>query len=213
MAMLGRFFIRGLMTLVPMLVTVYILYLLVAAVEASLGELLQWVLTERYYITGMGFLAGVAIVTMAGFLVSAASVRLWFRSGERLLVRLPLVSLVYGATRDLMTFIQRVRQGQFNQVVMVELPGTELHLMGFVTREDFSDVPAGLGGAGQVAVYLPMSYQIGGYTVVMPRAALRPLDMSVTDAMRYAVTAGVSAQRQEAPAPDATRPTAARSTE
>ena len=57
------------------------------------------------------------------------------------------------------------------------LPGTNLRAMGFVTRREFSDMPAGVGREGEVAVYLPMSYQIGGYTVLLPRSYLTPVDM------------------------------------
>ena len=67
-----------------------------------------------------------------------------------------------------------------------------LHLIGFVTREDFRGTPFGLADADTVAVYLPMSYQIGGYTVLLPRRLIEPIDMSVEDALRFAVTAGMS---------------------
>ena len=69
-----------------------------------------------------------------------------------------------------------------------------MKLLGFVTREDFSDLPAGLAGEGVVAVYLPMSYQIGGYTVMLPRSAIEPVNMSMQDAMKFAVTGGMKAK-------------------
>jgi uncharacterized membrane protein len=65
-------------------------------------------------------------------------------------------------------------------------------VLGFVTREDFGTMPVGLGGPDVVAVYLPMSYQIGGYTVLLPRRLVEPVDMSVEDALRFTVTAGMS---------------------
>jgi uncharacterized membrane protein len=77
------------------------------------------------------------------------------------------------------------------QVVRVRV-ADHMHLIGFVTREDFTTLPAGLGGADVIAVYLPMSYQVGGYTVLLPRRLVEPVDMSVEDALRFAVTAGMS---------------------
>ena len=68
-----------------------------------------------------------------------------------------------------------------------------MHAIGFVTRED---VPAALevhGGHDWVTVYFPMSYAFGGYTLYLPRERIQPLDISVEDAMRLAITAGLTA--------------------
>ena len=58
-------------------------------------------------------------------------------------------------------------------------------MIGFVTRSDFADLPAGVGGPAEVAVYLPMSYGIGGYTVIVPREAITPIEMSREAAMKF----------------------------
>ncbi len=84
------------------------------------------------------------------------------------------------------------------QVVMVELPGFGMRLLGFVSRRDFSDLPAGIGAEGDVAVYLPMSYQIGGYTIFLPRSRVQPVDLSREMAMKFILTAGLKAQRSPA---------------
>jgi uncharacterized membrane protein len=76
------------------------------------------------------------------------------------------------------------------QVVSLSLPGN-VRLLGFVTRADFSDAPPGIAAAGEVAVYLPMSYQVGGYTVLVPKSALTPVKMSREDAMKFILTAGL----------------------
>jgi uncharacterized membrane protein len=75
------------------------------------------------------------------------------------------------------------------QVVAVTLPGG-MRLLGFLTRADFDDVP-GVAGEGEVAVYLPMSYQVGGFTVLLPRSAVTPVPMSREEAMKFILTAGL----------------------
>jgi len=71
--------------------------------------------------------------------------------------------------------------------------GSDVRLVGFLTREDASGLPDGLASADDVVgVYLPMSYQIGGFTVFVPKAAVHPLAMSVEDAMRFTLTAAMS---------------------
>ena len=75
--------------------------------------------------------------------------------------------------------------------MLVTVPGLEAQLLGFVTLDDHRDLPFA-APEHTVAVYFPMSYQIGGYTLFLPRARLKPLDMSMEDAMRFVVTAGMS---------------------
>ena len=77
-------------------------------------------------------------------------------------------------------------------MVMVTLGDTGLEIMGFITRSDFRDLPAGIGAQDSVAVYLPLSYQIGGHTVILPRTAVRAVNMSIKEAMRFVLTAGIT---------------------
>jgi uncharacterized membrane protein len=69
-----------------------------------------------------------------------------------------------------------------------------MYLLGFVTRQDLSRLPLGMEGRDTIAVYLPMSYQIGGYTLLLPRTMVEPVQMSMEDALRFTITAGMSQQ-------------------
>ena len=63
-----------------------------------------------------------------------------------------------------------------------------------MTREDFSEFPD--IGEEKLAVYFPMSYQLGGFTVIVPKSSARELKMTVEEALRFCVTAGVSKPEQ-----------------
>ena len=76
-----------------------------------------------------------------------------------------------------------------------------MNLLGFVTRSSFDDAPAIPGGDDRVAVYLPMSYQIGGFTVMVPRSSIADVDMSVEECLRFAMTAGVAENKKRPPRP------------
>ena len=97
-----------------------------------------------------------------------------------------------GALRDFMNFLSRPQEQGLHQVVLVRLGDTDLRVMGFVTREDLAGLPPGMGEPGMILVYLPMSYQVGGYTALLPRDAVQPVDMSFEEAMRFTLTAGLS---------------------
>jgi uncharacterized membrane protein len=104
-------------------------------------------------------------------------------------MRVPVLKTIYGAVRDL-TSLVRVgdRGGELQRVVLVDVgPG---QVIGFVTQESAS-LPGMTEDAGLVAVYMPMSYQIGGYTLYLPRDRLHPTDLSVEQAMRIVLTGGL----------------------
>lgn len=189
---LGKRFLAGLGTILPVVLTAYLLYWFAASAEALLGGAIRLVLPARYYWPGMGLGVGIVLVFLVGILMQAWVVRSVFAWAEQLVYRTPLVKTVYGAFRDLIGFVSQRGDRGFRQVVAVHLGNTGMRMIGFVTRSDLSDLPPTLGGAECIAVYLPLSYQIGGHTVMVPRAAVEPLDMSLEAAMRFALTAGIA---------------------
>lgn len=186
-----RTFLSGLAVVAPIVITIAVLLWLVGTTEALLGAVLRVVLPDELYRRGLGFVFALGFIFVVGLLTEALLFRRvlgWF---EALLDRIPLVKTVYGAVRDLMSLFAGTGKRSFSRVVMVRLPNSEIELIGFVTLEDFSRLPLGQG-PDRVAVYMPMSYTIGGYTAFVPRSCLRPVEMSLEDAMRLAVTAGLS---------------------
>ena len=191
----GRIFLTGMLTVLPVLATVYLVLWLVTAAERFVGKQLMWLIPDEYYRTGMGLLLALAIIFLVGLLMHALLFRRLFGWAERLMLEIPLVRSVYGALRDLFGLFAGHEGDQAMQVVSVTLPGTGLRALGFVSRTDFSDLPEGIGRAGEIAVYLPMSYQIGGYTLFMPRAQAVAVDMSREEAMKFILTAGLQRAR------------------
>jgi len=187
---LGRIFLTGLLTVIPAVATIYLMVWLIGAVDRMFGKPLRWLMPDETYLAGMGIVVAIAIVFGVGVLMHAVLFRQIFRKAEEAMLALPLVRSVYSALKDLIGLFRN--DGPAMQVVSVTFPGTSWKLLGFVTRAEFTDLPQGIGTASEVAVYLPMSYQVGGYTVLLPRRLVEPVDMSVEEALRFAVTAGMS---------------------
>ena len=192
MKQITRTFFTGLAVTLPVVATVYILVWLALATESTLDGLLRFVLPHVAYFPGMGVVLGVVLVFLVGLLMRAWVVRKIFGWTEALMYRVPLVKTVYGALRDFMNFLSRPQEQGLRQVVLVRLGDADLRVMGFVTRDDRAGLPPGMSEPGMIMVYLPMSYQIGGYTVLVPRASVQPVDMSFEEAMRFTLTAGLS---------------------
>ena len=187
-----RKLLAGLATILPLVITVYLLYWLTTSAESLLGSLIKLVLPKGWYLPGMGIAAGLLLIFLIGLLMQAWMVRTLVSWGERIVFRIPLIKTVYGAVRDLITFVVRGQDAALRQVVALTLGDTHITLIGFVTREDLTSFPEAIGGQDMIAVYLPMSYQLGGYTVVVPRSAVQPLDISLEEATRFVLTGGVA---------------------
>lgn len=207
---LGRIFVTGLLTLIPAVATIYLMVWLVGAIDRLFGKPLRWLMPGDTYLAGMGIVVAIGVVFGVGVLMHGVLFRQIFRRAEAALLAVPLARSIYGAVKDLIGLFGS--GGPAMQVVSVTLPGSSWRLLGFVTRTEFTDLPAGVGGAAEVAVYLPMSYQVGGYTVIVPRDAVRPVEMSREDAMKFILTAGLKTDagprkpRAAAPAPARPRP-------
>lgn len=197
MKRLGKTMLQGLVAMLPAILTLYILYWLVRSAETILGGLLMVLLPKGGYVPGMGLLAGLVVTFLCGLGLKGFLVRRLLGLGERLMNRIPLVKTLYGSLKDFVGFFAAGRESQFNQVVTVDLEigGTPMRLLGFVTRNDFSDLPEGIGNEGEIAVYIPMSYQIGGYTVIVPRSSVRQVNISTHRAMGFVVTGGMTADK------------------
>ncbi|MRR58480.1 MAG: DUF502 domain-containing protein [Deltaproteobacteria bacterium] len=202
MKRLGKIMFQGLVAMLPAILTIYILFWLVRTAETLLGGLLAVVLPEGWYVPGMGLLGGLAVIFLVGLTLNAFLVRSLFRLSERLMNRIPLVKLLYGSLKDFVGFFAAKRDSQFNQVVTIDLEfgGKPMRMLGLVTRSDFSGLPPGIGEEGEIAVYLPMSYQIGGFTVIVPRSAVRTVDISTHRAMGFIVTGGMTTDKGPGPA-------------
>ena len=183
--------VRGLVVVLPIGFTVWLLWWIGSSTEALLQRVILLMVPPEHYLPGMGIVAALLLLLAAGTLFNALIVQSALASWERFLDRIPVVKTIYGATRDFMKLIPAGgRRRDLRRVVLARFG--EAQVIGFVTQDEASEL--GIVGAqeGLVAVYFPMSYQIGGYTVLLPRARLVQLDIPVEAAMRMVLTGGVS---------------------
>ena len=199
MNVIGKLFLKGLAVIIPIGLTLAIAWWLAASAERLLGDLLILLLPEGWYVPGMGLVSTMALILLVGLLSHVIIFQRLFEWGEGVLARLPLIKTIYSALKDFFGYFAPDANRGFSKVVMVRLSGQDYEALGFVTRETFDDLPINPISEDPVAVYLPMSYQIGGYTLYLPRTCLTPVDIKFEDAMRLAVTGGVKRQTTELP--------------
>jgi uncharacterized membrane protein len=182
---------RGLVAVLPLGLTVWLLWWLGTSTEAVLHRFITLFIPDESYWWGLGILAGLAVLFVAGTLLNAFVVRRMLATWERTLERIPVVKTLYGAIRDFVQFLPTSGEKRDLKRVVAASFGGGLAI-GFVTRDDAGELGYMAAGEDLVPVYFPMSYQIGGYTLYLPRSQLKVLDLSVEAAMRLVLTGGLS---------------------
>ena len=199
MRRLWNTFLKGLAAVLPLALTIYVVFWLATAAESVLGGPVQALLPEGRYWPGSGLLAAFVFIFVVGLLVDAYIVRRLFRFGESLLARIPLVKTIFGAVKDFSGFLPGSKGRDPKRVVLWRLGGAQL--IGFVTEEQVNAKLFGPDSEALVAVYFPMSYQIGGYTLYIHKDELRETQLSVEEAMRLVLIGGVTSHAPDLAAP------------
>ena len=183
--------VRGLVVVLPIGFTVWLLWWIGSSTEALLQRAILLVVPPEHYLPGMGIAAALVLLLAAGTLFNALLVQSALASWERFLDRIPVVKTIYGASRDFVKLIPSGGQRRDLRRVVLARFG-EAQVIGFVTQDDAAELGIVPEEDRLVAVYFPMSYQIGGYTALLPRSRLVTLEIPVEAAMRMVLTGGVS---------------------
>jgi uncharacterized membrane protein len=182
--------VRGLVVVLPIGFTIWLLWWIGSSTEALLQRLILLVIPPEHYLPGMGIVAALLLLLAAGTLFNALLVQSALASWERFLDRIPVVKTIYGATRDFVKLLPTGKRRDLRHVVLARFGDAQV--IGFVTQDDASELGIVDAKDGLVAVYFPMSYQIGGYTALLPRSRIERLDLPVEAAMRLVLTGGIS---------------------
>ncbi|PJE56557.1 DUF502 domain-containing protein [Marinomonas sp. BSi20584] len=182
--------LKGLVAVLPIGLTVYLIYWLLATGEAIAQPLLLLLIPDALYFPGLGLIASLAMLVLIGFLVNLYGFRYLVKLSHNIFERIPLVKSIYGAIKDMMMVFNLAEKKEMKSVVAIEWNGAQV--IGFITGEQTGQQL--FGEQDLVGVYVPLSYQIGGMTLYISRDRLTELDIGVEEAMRLALTAGVQSR-------------------
>ncbi len=192
---LRNLFLQGIALLAPLILTIALIIWLGRSVELVVGGALQQLLPPHWYVPGLGLAAGIVLTLALGLLANLFLVRWLLNALERVLDRIPLVKSLFQGLKDVSRFFAQDRDKQLGRPVSVTIPlgDDEIQLVGFV-MQDRVTLP-GKSDAGDdkppsIAVYLPMSYQVGGYTLYLDPARVTPLNVGTEQALRAVLTGG-----------------------
>ena len=126
MKYLGRIFLTGVLTVLPVLATVYLLIWLFTTAESFLGRPLQLLIPAGFYHVGMGLAVGIAAIFVVGVLMRAYIVRRLFALTEKIFLNVPLIKTIYAALRDFFGLFAGQDDQVSLQVVTVKIPGSDM---------------------------------------------------------------------------------------
>ncbi|WP_223669048.1 DUF502 domain-containing protein [Kangiella shandongensis] len=192
MKTLSKIFLQGLFAILPIVLTIAIIVWLVSTLETYLSKLLLLFMPESMYWPGLGLILGILLIFGLGLLIKFYLGQLILRGLDQLMERIPVVSVVYNALNDMVRFLSPSKKEELQKTVLVEVQeGAEV--IGFVTSDDIR-----LGERSDlIAVYIPLSYQIGGFTLFMDKDKVKELDMAPSEAMKKVLTAAMASEKEQ----------------
>jgi len=183
---MGKIILRGLLAIAPIAITIILIVWLFNHLEYIFGAPILYFYPQIYF-PGLGIIIAIIFLFCLGLIINHWIAQYIYDWLERLLKRIPLLKTIYTSVTDLMSFFHSGDKSS-NKAVIVQIAG--IKMVGLITREAFDDLPNNFATNDEVVVFLPFSYQIGGFTTIVPKSLITPIDMSVEKCLRFVATGG-----------------------
>lgn len=196
-ARLLKYFLQGMIVLAPIVITVYVIVSLFKWVDGILPNIIDSFFPSMLakdidghiqHVPGLGFVFVIAIVLLVGWLSSLFIVGKLVDVLDKVLEKTPGIKFIYGSVKDFLEAFAGNKK-KFDKPVLVNVDGTDVWRVGFITRED----AAAFEMKEHLVVYVPHSYAISGITYIVPKEKTKKLtNVSAADAMKFVVSGGVT---------------------
>jgi len=185
-------FFSGLIVLIPIATTIYILWFLFSKVDGLLKGVFYKFSSSLGLkpFPGLGFLTVMLIILLVGIFASNYIGRKILQIGDRMLTRVPLVSSIYSTIQKISQAFLSGEKAVLRQAVLFEYPRKGIYSIGFVTSESWSEAKRKTGKQ-TISVFLPTTPNpTSGYLLLIPKEDIIPLQISVEDALKLIVSGG-----------------------
>jgi uncharacterized membrane protein len=196
LARLRAYLFAGILLTAPIVITLYIVWLVVTFVDQTVARLLPPDYNPNHYlpfnVPGLGLVLVGAVLIVVGWLAAGMLGRFFVRISEGVLNRMPIVRSVYGAVKQIFETILAQRANAFSKVVLIQFPRTGMWRIGFVTGlipGNVQDVAPG----GVVNVFVPNSPNVtAGFLVLVPPREIVECDLTPEEALKLIVSGGIA---------------------
>lgn len=187
---ISAYFLRGLITLLPLLITIWLLYFMFTFLDSILGSLISLIIGK--YIPGLGFIFTVILIFLVGFFATYIIGAQLFKLGEELLYRVPIVKSIYTAVKQIneLLFTQK-HADEYRRACIIEYPRKGIWSIGFVTSDAAAEIEA-KAKEKMINVFIANTpTPATGFLIVVPAREVVLLDMKIEDAFKYVVSSGI----------------------
>ncbi len=180
MKRISQYFLQGLLFLIPLFVTLYVIYWIFTKIDRVLD----------LPVPGLGFILTIVFITLIGFFTSNFLTKNIVHLVDRIFAKLPLIKMIYSSIKDLVNAFVGDKKS-FNRPVQVVLDReSNIRLLGFATSDSLENI----GITDSIAVYIPQSYNFAGNLIIAQREQVIPLTADPGAVMKLIVSGGVSAR-------------------
>lgn len=187
-----RNFVKGVLTIVPIVLVIFVIYKIFMFLDGILGRFLKPFLQEDY-IPGIGLLFTFVLITILGWLSTKFITGAVFRIIDKFLEKIPFVKTIYSVIKDTVHSFFGEKKS-FSKVAIITIPGTEVKTIGFITSEDLESFYDPL--RNHVAVYIQQTFQIAGMTFLIPKDKVEVIDVKPEDAMKFILSGGMTSPKE-----------------
>jgi uncharacterized membrane protein len=184
-------FINGILTIVPILLVIYVVFKIFMFLDGILGNILRPYLKESY-IPGIGVALTIILIALLGWLSTKFITGTLFKFIDRILEKIPGIKTIYSVIKDTVhSFLGEKKS--FSKVVLITHPGSDMKSLGFLTSENLQLFYEPL--SNYVAVYIPQTFQVAGFTVLVPKANIEIIDVKPEEAMKFILSGGMTGNK------------------
>ena len=192
---LRAYFLAGILVTGPILFTLWITWSVVDFIDHSVAKLFPSHYNPGVYfpfsIPGFGLLMAVVALTLIGWLAAGYLGRLFLRLSDRVMKRMPVISGIYSALKQIFETVLAKRSNSFREVVLVEWPRPGSWTVAFVTSKGEGEVGAAVG-RDAVGLYVPTTPNpTSGYLIYVSRAEIVKLSMTVEEGLKFVISGGI----------------------
>lgn len=195
MKIILRSFVNGVLTILPIILVIYVVYKAFMFLDSILGNVLRPYMQEDY-IPGIGLLTTIILITLLGWMSTKFFTGTVIRLIDKLLEKIPFVKTIYSVIKDtFQSFLGEKKS--FSKVALITIPGTDMKSIGFITTEDLEGFHNPL--KDYVAVYIQQTFQVAGFTLLIPKDQVEIIDVKPEEAMKFILSGGMttSTKRQK----------------
>jgi uncharacterized membrane protein len=195
LARLRAYLLAGIVVTTPLAITFWLTWNFIRWVDVQVTPLIPAAYNPGTYlpfsVPGLGLLIMLIFLTLVGFVAANFFGRSLIHLGERLVGRMPVVRSIYGAAKQIIETVLRNSSNSFRQVVLMEYPRRGVWSIAFLTGEASGELQRRLG-EDWITVYMPTTPNpTSGFLLMVRQAEVIALDMSVEDAIKLIISAGV----------------------